>query len=66
MAKSRGPLTDAHLETINKLLRACAETEEYCKKCEACGLDVDPERTKNAEQMDIAKRLKAMFFPTSK
>lgn len=66
MAKQRGPLNEKHLETLNKLLRSCEETEEYCKRCEQAGLDVDPEKSKNAEQRDIARRIKAMFFPTSK
>lgn len=64
--KSSGPLTDKHLATLNKLIAACTETERFCKDCEECGLDVTPERRKNAEQLDIASRIKAKFFPTAK
>lgn len=67
MAKQKqGPLTDAHLKLLNKLIEACAETEKYCSMCEECQLDVSPERKKNREQMDIATRIKARFFPLAK
>lgn len=66
MAKSKGPLNDKHLDILNKLIQACAETERYCQDCEEAGLDVDPERRKNAEQAEIARKIKAKFFPTAK
>lgn len=67
MAKeTKGPLTEAHLRLLNKLIEACKETERYCQMCEECHLAVEPERRKNREQMDIASRIKARFFPTAK
>ena len=61
-----GPLTDQHLKVLDKVLKACAETEEYCKMCEECNLDVSPERQKNKEQREIAERIKRRFFPGAK
>lgn len=67
MAKAKkGPLGPEHLEALNRLLDACGETAKMCGACEECHLDVTPEREKNAEQMEIARRLKAKFFPTAK
>lgn len=66
MAKQKGPLTEADLLTLNKLLQATIETEQFCKDCEACDLDVSPERQKNGEQQDIARKIKAKFFPSAR
>lgn len=68
MAKQKinHPLGPEHLKILDKVLQACAETHEYCKQCEACNLDVTPELKKNDEQMEIARRIKAKFFPGAK
>lgn len=65
-AKVNHPLGPEHLKVLDKVLQACAETEQYCRACEECNLDVTPELKKNAEQMEIAKRIKAKFFPQAK
>lgn len=64
--KVNHPLTGEHLKVLDKLLLACAETEQYCQACEECNLDVTPERQKNKEQAEIARRIKAKFFPGAK
>lgn len=67
MAREKsGPLGPEHLKLLNKLIQACAETEAYCAKCESCDLDVTPERKKNSEQLRIAQKIKATFFPGEK
>jgi hypothetical protein len=66
MAKSKSPLTDADLPNLNKLIRDCEETLQLCAKCEACNLDLTPEREKTTDQLDTARKLKAAFFPTAK
>ncbi len=64
MAKQRtGPLTDEHLKTLNKVIQACSETLAFCGDCEACDLDVEPERKKTEDQLRVAQKLKARFFP---
>ncbi len=68
MAKPHEPsiLTPADLATLNKVLAATAETADYCRKCTECGIDVDKEARTNAEQQELATKLKAKFFPNSK
>lgn len=67
MAKAKShPLNDQHLVVLNRLLKACAETDDYCKKCESCDLDVAPEARKNEEQRRIAEKIKRTFFPDAK
>ena len=57
------PLTREHLELLNKLLRECALTADYCARCESCNMDVSKPKADNAEQMDTATRIKRAFFP---
>ena len=67
MAKGKdAPLNNDHLDALNKLIKLTTDTGEYLKKCTECGLNVDPEVRKNAEQQEIAVKLKRAFFPTAK
>lgn len=66
MAKQKGPLTDADLQTLNELIKQCTATAALCEKCEKCNLDVSPEAEKNAGQLDTAMKIKAQFFPNAK
>lgn len=65
MAKPSKQLTSEDLDRLNKLIRSCEETDRMCKDCEECLLDVDPEKRQNTEQLTIARKLKAKFFPTA-
>lgn len=65
MAKAKPPLTESDLDALNKLIRSCEETEQHCAQCEACNLDVDPERQKNRDQLETARKIKATYFPTA-
>ena len=64
--KKGGPLTEEHLRRLNKIIQACSETEQYCRDCDSCGIDVSPEMRQNAEQKRIAENLKAKFFRLDK
>ena len=64
--KPAGPLTEQHLKVLDKVIALCDETLEYCKKCDACNLDVDAERKKTEEQREMARLMKATFFPHSR
>lgn len=64
--KNGGPLTDAHYAKLCELERHCLETGEYLKKCAACGINVDPEERRNAEQLETVRKLRANFFPNRK
>lgn len=64
--KTSGPLDESHLKALDGLIKACVETDAYCQMCEDCNLDVQPEREKNRSQLDVARRIKARFFPQAK
>lgn len=61
-----GVLTAGHLDILNSVLAECAKTREECERCNKCGINVDPEAAKNAEQESIASRIKAAYFPNAK
>lgn len=63
MPKKISPLGPKELATLNRVISACAETEELCGRCTACNIDVDKERQANLERMELAKALKRQFFP---
>lgn len=58
----RPPVTDYHKDLLKKVIQSCRETEQYCRTCEDCGLDVGDARRINAEQLDVASRLLKQFF----
>ncbi len=64
-AETSSPLTQQHLELLNKVLKSCAETDTYCQKCLDCGIEVTPEQRTNLEQQRTAAKIKAQFFPNS-
>lgn len=65
-AKDNAVLGPEDLVLLNKVIAATAETADYCRKCEDCGIDVAKEAKINAEQQEIASKLKAKFFPKEK
>lgn len=64
--KAKPVLGPTHLEALNKVIELCTQTHKMCEDCEACMLDVTPEREKNADQLKVAQLLKAKHFPTAK
>lgn len=61
--KTSGPMGPEQLDTLNRLLASTAETGRFCDQCEAAGLDVTPEKRKNAEQQEVAQKMKRAFYP---
>lgn len=61
--QSFNPLSEIHLQSLNRLLAECARTRDYLAKCEGCGLDVEEEKAKNAQTIAIGERIKKQFFP---
>lgn len=57
------PLTHEHLARLNEVIRQCEYTKELCEKCIECGIDVEPELKLNNEQLEVAKKIKSIFFP---
>lgn len=61
-----GPMGPKQLDELNRLIKSCEETAAYCGKCSRAGLDVTPEERKNADQLEVARKLKREFFPDAK
>lgn len=51
------------LKRINDLLNRCHATLQECKGLGDCHLDLDEERTKCEEQIQILTALKRKFYP---
>lgn len=66
MPKAKPELPVEHLTTLNRVIASCAETAALCQKCASCGIDVDKEALRNAEQLKFAQKLKAEFFPNAR
>lgn len=66
MAKTQRGQPDQRLDALNKVLQAVAETRDYLLKCADCHINVDREMRQNAEQEEIARRIKATFYPLEK
>jgi hypothetical protein len=69
MARQRkvdGPRSNRGLidpQELDRLILVCQETDKYCAECERAGLDVGPERKKNADQLETCLKIKKVFFP---
>lgn len=63
MIDKNNPLKPDDLEKLNRLLKSCAATKELLNKCTACGLNVEKEVYDNNQQIDVASKIKATFFP---
>lgn len=59
----QSPLGAEHLNALNEVIRECTHTADMCNACQDAGIDVEPEIQANTEQLDMAKKLKAHFFP---
>jgi hypothetical protein len=57
------PLGREHLHALTEVIRECTITAEMCQRCKEAGIDVEPEIRVNQEQLDMATKLKAAFFP---
>lgn len=66
MAKKKSPIGQAELAALDLIIRECTETAAMCKDCDACGIDVSPEREQNERQLRDATNLKRTFFPTAR
>lgn len=58
------PLTDQDCDCINTALEKIALAKDVLAKCKNCGLNVDAAIARANEQENMAKAIKAQFFPT--
>lgn len=56
-------LDDSHLRQLNSIIQECERTHAMCTACHDAGIDVAPEMSTNSEQLEMARKLKAYFFP---
>lgn len=57
------PLTGEHCSILDRVLLSTAETADLIRRCKECGLPVDDAEQQNTAQREIARRIKASFFP---
>lgn len=60
------PLNDEDCKNLDKVIESGEGTGKLLLACRECGLPVDDAMARNAEQVDVARRLKAKFFPNRK
>lgn len=65
MARSKQQADPEALVLLNRVIASATQTAEECDKCRNCHINVDKEANRNREQLEIAKRLKATFFPNA-
>lgn len=58
-----GPLTDKHLEAINRNLRALHDWRAHADRAEACGIDCQAMRDAAGQYEAIYTKLKQQYFP---
>lgn len=56
-------LGDAECECLNRVLARTPKLLELARKCKDCGWDVSAAEEALAEQLDMARKAKATFFP---
>jgi hypothetical protein len=57
------PLSDPHCDCLNEVLASAMKTKQLAEACKACGLDVAGAESQNNAQIDLATKLKQVFFP---
>lgn len=59
------PLTQAHLEKLNQVLKMCPETDLIIQQAVNSGIPAEQAQIENRQQMELAMALKRNFFPTA-
>lgn len=57
------PLTDAHLQAIDRVLDRCVRIRGLLENCRKCDLDIEEPLRQIEEQLQRAEKLKATFYP---
>lgn len=63
MAENYNPLTDKDCDCLNRVLQSCPQTGSVIEKCIRCGIDMSGAKEENDRQAELARLLKAEFFP---
>lgn len=59
------PLKPEDCTTLNGVLQHCFNTADLIEKCKNCGLPVEEMEAINNSHIEMAKNLKAQFFPNN-
>lgn len=57
------PLTQDHVDAINRVLRSATDIKDTIDACEECGLDMTDRRGRHEAQQQIATQIKKIFMP---
>ncbi len=60
---SNNPLTDEHCACLDRVMDNIVQTRDLLRKCKNCGLDVSRAEEEVNAQEQLARKLKAEFFP---
>jgi len=56
------PLTQEHVDAINRVLRSLADIDDTIKACEECGLDMSQRKDLQNAHRDFATKVKQIFM----
>lgn len=59
------PLNSEDCAALNAIGQSCHGTAEMARDCKECGLPVEDQEASNSAQAEMAKALKAKFFPNN-
>jgi len=57
------PLTDEHCQCLDRVLETVPKALELAAACTDCGWDVSEQARVLKEQLEMARKAKAKFFP---
>lgn len=57
------PLTQDHVDAINRVLRSVADIQDTINACTECGLDMTQRQEILNAQKDFATKVKQIFMP---
>ena len=57
------PLNHTHCDCLNKVLESIPQALQLVQACKDCGLDVSEFEQQFQQQLEMAQKLKAKFFP---
>lgn len=63
MAASENPLTDVHCDCLTGVCKSCNDTQQLIDKAKAAGFNMDQAEAVNKQQLEMAMRAKAAYFP---
>jgi len=57
------PLTQDHVDAVNRVLRSATDIQDTINACKECGLDMEDRQGKHDAQQAFASQVKKIFMP---